>query len=270
MRAPAIALPAMLAMAALTQPHEALAAAFNPFQEAGIDRKPDAPIPFDLGLRDQDGAPVTLRQLSQARPLVLVPVLHNCPNICGVTLAGLAQAIAAQSLKPGQDFNVVAFGIDPKEGPADAQGDLARLRQAFPALPQQGIHAVTGDAPTVAAIAQALGYRYAWNAQLGQYAHIAALAVLSPEGRLSRWLYGVTFAPNDLKLALVDAGHGKLGDWTDQILLLCYHYDPVTGRYGSIVWGLLRGGGILTVLGVLGWVGLAVMRERRRRKADAS
>lgn len=268
MRALAAILLALLALAPLRD--AAAAASFNPFKEAGIDRKPDAQIPLDLGLRDANGNAVTLRQLAQGKPLVLVPVLHNCPNICGVTLVGLAQSIAAQSLKPGQDFNVVAFGIDPKEGPADAKGDLARLRQAFPKPPQQGIHAVTGDAKTVAAVTKALGYRYAWDEQLGQYAHIAAVAVLSSQGRLSRWLYGVTFEPNDLKLALVDAGNGKVGDWTDQILLLCYHYDPVTGRYGSIIWGLLRIGGGLTVLIGAGWVGLAILRERRRRKAGAS
>jgi protein SCO1/2 len=232
------------------------AAALDPFAAAGIDRKPDARVPLDLTFTDESGKATTLRRLSGGKPILLVPVQHHCPNICGVTLAGLVQAISAQRLRPDADFTTVAFGIDPKEGPRDAAEDLARL-------PNQPIHGLTGTAQNIAAVTAALGYRYAWDPQLEQYDHVAATAVLAADGRLTRWLYGVAPAAEDLKLALVEAGQGKTGDWTDQLILLCYHYDPVTGRYSNVIWTALRviAGG--AVLALAAFIGRAIYRERR-------
>ncbi|MDW6023550.1 SCO family protein [Mesorhizobium sp. BAC0120] len=238
--------------------------AFNPFVEAGIDQHPGAQVPFDIVFRDEQGHPVTLRSLGQGRPIVLAPVLHNCPNICGITLSGLVQAVQTQSFLPGRDFVIVSFGIDPKEGPTEARKSMADLEKAFPSLPTDGIRALTGAAPDIKAVTQVLGYRYAWDEGIGQYAHIAAVAVLTPDGRLARWLYGVAPEPADLKLALTEAGEGRLGTWGDQLLLLCYHYDARTGRYDSMVNWLLRiGGGVTVALGA-GLIGIALLRERRR------
>jgi protein SCO1/2 len=173
-----------------------------------------------------------------------------------VTLAGLVQAIGSQSLRPGSDFITVAFGIDPKEGPRDAAENLSRL-------PNQAIHGLTGSAQNIAAVTAEVGYRYAWDPQLEQYDHVAAIAVLAPDGQLTRWLYGVAPEPADLKLALVEAGQGKTGGWTDQLILLCYHYDPVTGRYSNVIWTTLRllaGGAILALTA---FIGRAIYRERR-------
>jgi protein SCO1/2 len=242
------------------------AAAFDPFAEAGIDRLPAARVPLDLAFRDASGARVTLRSIAQGKPIVLAPVQHRCPNICGVTLSGLAQAIDVRSFVPGRDFSVVAFGIDPKEGPGEARAALDDMRAAVPDLPADGIHALTGVAGNVAAVTRALGYRYAWDESIGQYAHIAAVAVLTADGRLARWLYGLGPDPTDLKLALTEAGEGRLGTWSDQLLLLCYHYDPKTGRYGSLVSWLLRLGGGATVLVAVGLIGIAIRHERRAGK----
>jgi protein SCO1/2 len=244
--------------------------AFDAFKEVGIDPKPGAIVPLDRAFRDETGAAITLRRLSQAKPIVLVPVLHDCPNICGVTLSGLAQAIHAQSFRAGDNFTVIAFSIDPKETPKDAAAALDRLRRALPSLPASGWHALTGRDADIAAVTDALGYRYAWDDWLGQYAHAAATAVLTPDGRLARWLYGVAPAPTDLKLALTEAGQGTIGDWDDQLLLLCYHYDPQTGRYGSIIWTLLRIGGGFTVLAVAGLIGTSLLREWRSVKRGRS
>jgi protein SCO1/2 len=112
---------------------------------------------------------------------------------------------------------------------------------------------------------QAAGYRYGWDSRIGQFAHIAAVAVLTPDGRVARWLYGIQPQGNDLRLALTEAGQGRIGDLGDQLLLLCYHYDPHTGRYGGLVWTLLRGGGVLTLVLLAGFVGAALIRERRGR-----
>ncbi|TPE51051.1 SCO family protein [Amaricoccus solimangrovi] len=239
------------------------AAAFDALRDATIDARPGATIPLDRPFRDESGRRVTLAELADGRPIVLAPVLHDCPNICDVSLAGLAQAIGGQSYRPGRDFALVAFGIDPKETPETAAASLDRLRGAFPGLGP--ITGLTGAAPDIAAVTEALGYRYAWDPDIGEYAHISAAAVLTPDGRLAAWLRGIAPEPADLRLALTDAGQGKLGSWGDQILLLCYHYDPKTGEYGSIVTTLLRAGGVATAGGGALLIGLALWRERRRR-----
>jgi protein SCO1/2 len=239
------------------------AVAFDPFAQAGIDPRPGAQLPIDGRFRDEAGAVATLRGLGDGKPIVLVPVLHNCPNICGVTLGGLMSAIAAQPYRPGKDFVVVGFGIDPAEGPADAAKTVRNLDQRTP--DRAGIHALTGDAAAIRQVTDALGYRYAYDPGIGQYAHVAATAVLTPDGRLARWLYGVAPDPTDLRLALTEAGQGTIGSFGDQLLLLCYHYDPSTGRYGSVIWLVLRIAGGATVLGFGGFIGLALLRERRRR-----
>lgn len=238
------------------------ALAFDPFAKAGIDRRPNAAVPLDKAFRDETGRTLTLRAAGEGRPILFVPVVHRCPNICGLTLAGIGEAVQLQKFVSGRDFTLVAFGIDPREGPAEASQSIDGLRQNFPAL-QAGVHGLTGDAASIAAVLKPLGYRYDWDADLNQYAHIAAVAVLTPDGRLSRWLYGITPDPTDVRLALTEAGQGRVGTWTDQLLLLCYHYDPKTGRYGALIWTLLRIGGAATALLGLAWIGFAVWRERR-------
>jgi protein SCO1/2 len=253
----------LLLLLLLLAPAPALA--FNPFEATGIDRKPDAVVPLDLPFNDETGRRVTLRQLAAGKPLVLIPVLHKCPNICGVTLSGVMDAVAAQAYRPGRDFALVAFGIDPKEKTADAAASLVDLRKRFPKLAAD-IHALTGEETAIRAVTDALGYRYAWDAEIGQYAHLAATAVLTSDGRLNRWLYGLAPAANDLNLALTEAGHGKIGAWTDQLLLLCFHYDPATGRYSPTIWLALRLTGIATVLLILAFIAASLWRDRRRRE----
>jgi protein SCO1/2 len=238
--------------------------AFDPFKTAGVDRRPDARVPMDLPFTLETGAQATLRQLSDGKPILLAPVLHRCPNICGMTLSGLASAVQAQKFQPGRDFVLVAFGIDPREGPADSAYSLGELRRSFPSLGTAGLHAVTGAAADIPRVTDGLGYRFAWDDRIGQYAHISAVAVLTPEGRLARWLYGIVPDPIDVRLALTEAGEGRTGDWADQLLLLCYHYDPEAGQYGSLVWILLRVGGTLTLATGGTLIGLAILRERRR------
>ncbi|PTM86961.1 SCO family protein [Mycoplana dimorpha] len=243
-----------------------LALAFNAFEAAGIDRKPDAIVTLDLRFTDESGQRRSLRELAGGKPILLAPVLHNCPNICGVTLSGLMEAIAAQDYVPGWDFSVIAFGIDARETVKEARDSLTALRRRF-ADTAATVHAVTGSEADIRAVTNALGYRYAYDNSIGQYAHLAAVAILMPDGRLSRWLYGLAPQPDDLRLALTEAGQGTIGTWQDQILLLCYRYDPQTGRYSSIVWTTLRLGGGATVALGGGAIVLALVRERRKAKA---
>ncbi len=240
--------------------------AFDPFSEARIEQRPGAQLPLETTFRDENGGSVVLGSLAEGKPMLLAPVVHNCPNMCGVTLSGLAEAVLAQPLRAGADFAIVALGIDPREGPAEASESLAELRERFPALAPGAIHALTGAPEQIAALTNAMGYRYGWDERLGQYAHAAAVAVVTPDGRLSRWLYGLAPDPGDLRLALAEAGGGKLGSWREQFLLLCYRYDPQTGRYEPLVWLLLRiGAGATAGIGAL-LIASAVVRERRAAK----
>jgi protein SCO1/2 len=236
---------------------------FDPFGEAGIDERPGTPVPVAVPLVDAQGRATTLAELAGGKPLLLIPVLHECPNLCGVTLAGFTDAIAGQQGRPGRDFAVVAFGIDPNEGPADARADLARLHAARPRAPVADVRAVTGPASSIAAVTRAIGYRYAWDPRIGQYAHAAAAAVIAPDGTLSSWLYGVTPRPADLANALALARSGGSGSLVQQLILLCYHFDPETGRYSLLVSRVIKVAGIATVLAI----GLLIFFLSRKRRA---
>jgi protein SCO1/2 len=252
---------ALLAVLIFAGAAQARVEPFDPFGLAGVDQKPGAQVPLDAAFQDEAGRRVTLRSLAGGKPLVIAPVQHHCPNICGLTLEGLSAAITGQSYRPGRDFAVVALGIDPRERPADAMTSEQRLPKG------PGVHALVGEAAPVGAVTHALGYRYAWDPRIGQYAHIAAVAVLTPDGRLSHWLYGVSPRPGDLHLALTDAGAGRLGGIVDQIRLLCYHFDPKNGRYDSTVMTAARWMGGLVTAGLVLMVGALAWRSRRRTGA---
>lgn len=234
-------------------------ASFDPFGTATIEPRIGAQVPFDTLFTDSHGGRVTLRELGGGRPILLAPVLHNCPNICGVELDNLADALVRSGLKPGRDVSVIALGIDPEEGPADAAASMERLHERRPALGT--VHALTGRARPVTA---ALGYRYGWDERIGQFAHIAAVAVITPDGHLSRWLRGLALSPDGLRTAVNGAAKGEAGDWTDRLLLLCYHYDPEQGRYTVAIGWILRIAGLATILVLGGFLLVSHLRERRR------
>jgi protein SCO1/2 len=236
----------------------------DPFKAASIAEKPGAAIPLDQPFVTADGKPVTLRQIAAGKPLLITPVQHECPNICGVTLAGISTAIDGQSkFRAGQDFAIVALGIDPREGPGQARDDLRRLARQRPDATWQPV-ALTGSAQAIHAVTDALGYRYAWSDQLRQYAHVSGTAVLTPDGRLSSWLYGLSPTPAQFDKALAQASAGQSGGVMQRLLLLCFHYDPQSGRYSLAITEALRWTGIATVL----LIGAAIaLLSRRRREA---
>jgi protein SCO1/2 len=236
----------------------------DPFKAATIEDRTGARIPLDQPFVDAAGKPVTLSRIAAGKPLLITPVQHECPNICGVTLAGIAGAIDRQTkYRPGRDFALVALGIDPREGPAQARDDLQRLAGQRPHATWQPV-ALTGSDNAIHAVTDALGYRYAWSDQLKQYAHMSGTAVLTPDGKLSSWFYGVSPTPAQLDEALAQATAGQSGGVMQQILLLCFHYDPQTGRYSLVIARAVRLAGIATVL----LIGLAiVLLSRKRRRA---
>lgn len=236
---------------------------FDPFHEARIDDRAGAQIPMNGTFLDRDGNRVTLKQLAAGRPMLLVPVLHECPNFCSVTLAGVTKAIDALPAPGANNFTTVAFGIDPKEGPAQAKDDLARLAAQTGRKPPPNTYALTGQAAAIHRVTDALGYHYAWDKRIGQYAHAAAFAVITPSGKLSRWFYGLSPDPGELAQALQTAQQDQVGNWAQQLLLICFHYDPNTGQYTPVITKILRLAGIATVVGI----GLVIFFAQRRRRA---
>lgn len=238
---------------------------FDPFAAAAIEQKPGAQVPLDASFTDHDGRRVSLGDLLDGRPVVLAPVYFTCPNVCGAQLSSLFNLLSALPFEVGRDFDVIAFSFHPGETPADARAERDKLLARWPQLVgSPGVHFLTGPASSSAALAEAIGFRFRWDPEVEQYAHVSAIATLSPGGRLTRWLYGLGYQPDDLRLALTDAGEGKVGSLGDQLLLLCYHYNPRLGGYDNMVVAALQVGGSATVLALLGFIGVSLWRDRRR------
>jgi protein SCO1/2 len=215
----------------------------------GFDQKLDAAVPPELTFRDEGGRVVRFDALLGGKPTILALVYYQCPMLCTETLNGLVRALRALSFDAGRHFNVVIASIDPRETPALAAAKKAVYVERYgrPGA-AQGWTFLTGDEASIRRLAAAVGFRYAYDPDLRQYAHATGLVVLTPGGRVSRYLYGVEYPAGDVRLALVEAAAGKIGSPVDLLLLYCYHYDPLSGRYGLIVTRVLRAAGALTVL----------------------
>lgn len=236
-----------------------------------FEQRLGAELPKGLEFRDETGVPVRFGDLLGDRPIILSFAYYHCPMLCPLALSGLASSLKTLSWNVGEEFRVVTVGIDPKETPAQAaaakqkQLDLYRRDGAA-----EGWRFLTGEESAIRALADAAGFRYNYDATTDQYAHAAGIVVVTPEGEVSRYLYGFEFAPRDLRLALVEAGDGKIGSLTDQLLLLCFHWDPTTGKYGGIAMGAVRTASALTLLGLGGFMLTMWRRERRAGDREGS
>ncbi|MES1207133.1 MAG: SCO family protein [Pseudomonadota bacterium] len=242
----------------------------------GIEEHVGQSVPADLAFRDQDGQPVHLRDyLHHGRPVVLVLAYYRCPMLCDLVLRGLANAFAEIGWTPGRQADLLTVSIDPQDTPAAALLKQGHVLQAL-GRPEAkaGWPFLVGDAASSRALADAMGFRYVYDPTSHQYAHAAGAVVLTPEGRFARYVYGVQFRPFDLRLALTEAGQGKVGGIVERVLLTCFRYDPSARRYGIYVVGLLKGGGALVLLtvgiclGVL-WRREAVLRREELASKDA-
>lgn len=250
---------AVLAVASLSCPAISRAQLADPTQnigvrpellkDVGIDQRLNDQIPLDLTFRDEHGRPVQLRQFFGQKPVILSLVYFNCPMLCTQVLNGLTSSLKLQSLDAGKDFNVLTVSIDPTDKPliAEARQEMYTGMYGRPGA-AQGWRFLTGEDSQIKQLANAVGFRYAFDADSKQYAHASAIMVLTPEGKISRYLYGISYPSRDLRLALVEASEGKIGTPVDSILLFCYHYDPHTGKYGLLISRVIQAGGGLTVL----------------------
>jgi protein SCO1/2 len=233
--------------------------------EVGFDQHLGESIPLDLAFTDETGQSVKLSDYFGRKPVVLSLVYYQCPMLCTISLNGLAGALEVLSFVPGQEFEVVTVSFDPSETPVLA----AAKKKAYMARYQRpeahaGWHFLTGPKESVQALTRAVGFRYVWDEATKQFAHPAGLLVATPEGKISHYLFGVEYAPKDLRLALVDAAGGKIGNVADQLLLYCYQYDPQTGRYSASILNIVRVAGALTVLGL----GAFILTATRKRRAE--
>ncbi len=243
-------------------------------QGVGIDQNLDAQLPLDLTFRDELGRAVPLSTYFRSgRPVLLAPVYYRCPMLCTQILNGLASSLKAVSFNPGQEFEVVAFSFDPKDTVeiAAAKKEMY-LRRYGRAGTANGWHFLTGDEPNIKALMDAVGFHYKYDPATDQYAHASGVMIITPDGRLSKYFYGVEYAPRDIRLGLVEASLNKIGTPVDQILLYCYHYDPTTGKYGAVALNTLRmaAGGFVVAAGAFLFLMLRRDWRRDRRIAAAA
>ena len=234
-------------------------------QGVGIDQRLDRQLPLDLMFKDEAGRDVALSSFFRTgKPVVLALVYYRCPMLCTQILSGLGSSLKAMTLNPGQDFEVVSVSFDPADTPETAaarkQTYLKRYNRPNTA---NGFHFLTGTEESIKALTSAVGFRYRYDAATDQFAHASGIMIATPEGRLSRYFYGVEYAPRDVRLGLVEASANKIGSPVDQVLLFCFHYDPATGKYGAVAINLLRISGAAFVL--IGGAFLLVMLKREKR-----
>jgi protein SCO1/2 len=219
--------------------------------EIGFDQRLGGSVPLDLGFTDETGRSVKLADYFGKKPVVLSLVYYDCPMLCTLGLNGLAAALEVLSFVPGDEFEVLTVSFDSRETPALAAAKkkayLARYRRPGA---HAGWHFLTGSDASIAALTRAVGFRYVWDQATRQFAHPAGVVVLTPEAKISHYLFGVEYAPKDLRLALVAAASGRIGTAADQLMLYCYRYDPQTGRFSASILNIVRLLGVLTVAGL--------------------
>ena len=233
-------------------------------QEVGLDQKLNTQVPLGLKFKDEDGRVVTLGDYFGKRPVILTLNYFECPMLCTEVLNGLVSALGVMNFSIGKEFDVVTVSFDPRDTPERArQKKAAYLRRYKRPGSESGWHFLTGSDHEIAALTRAVGFRYAYNAKAGQFAHASGVMVATPEGRLSHYFYGIEYGPRDLRLALVEASNHKIGTAVDQVLLACFHYDPSSGRYSMAVMTAVRAAG-LAMVGLI--AGAIVLMRRRERK----
>ena len=237
--------------------------------QVGIDQRLNAQLPLDLPFKDDEGRDVKLGDFFGKRPVVLALVYYECPMLCTQVLNGVVSALGVLKFDIGREYDVVAVSINPKETP----GLAAQKKQAYverynrPGT-AQGWHFLTGREENIRALAAAVGFRYAFDEKIKQYAHGAGIEIVTPRGIISKYFYGIEFSPRDLRFGLIEASDERIGSVMDSALMLCYHYDPATGKYGASAIQAVRIGAVATVLAFLSFLVVSLRRERaalRRR-----
>lgn len=223
-----------------------------------IDQKLGQKIPFDIPFVDESGAKVEIGSYFGKNPVVLALVYFECPSLCTMVLNGLFRSLQEVKLDRGKEFSVVVVSIDPKETPTLAAAKKAKYTKTYlHSGSESGLHFLTGEQASITRLAQAVGFGYEYDPKLKIYAHPGTIMITTPDGVLSRYLFGVDYPEREVRLSLVEASGNQIGDVTDHFLLYCYKFDPLAGKYGLVVMNMLRVAGIVTLLligGLVGWL----------------
>jgi len=237
-------------------------------KDIGIDQKLDQLVPLDLTFKDETGKTVRLGDYFQAgRPVILNLVYYTCPMLCGEELAGESSALAVLRFTPGKEYEAVSVSFNPDETPENAaDAKKTYIDRMNEHLEQKtdgaGWHFLTGQEPEIRKLADAVGFHYRRDPQSGQFMHSTAIMIVTPQGKLAQYYYGVEFSPKDVRLGLIEASRNKIGNLVDQVFLYCYHYDPSTGRYGAVISRILRLAGAATVVVLGGFVVVMIRRDK--------
>lgn len=233
-------------------------------QNVSFDQHLNEHLPLDLTFRDETGRTVRLGDYFGKRPVVLAFVYYECPMLCTQVLNGLTSTLKVLDERIGQEFDVVTVSFDARETPVLAAAKKKTYLDRYGRDGAgEGWHFLTGDEPSIAALTKAAGFSYQWDEQSQQFAHASGIVVLTPDGRLARYFFGIEYAPRDVKFALLESSEGRIGSLADRLLLYCYHYDPATGSYAFMALNAVRVGGVVTLVALVGFMTVAIRREKR-------
>jgi protein SCO1/2 len=236
-----------------------------------IDQHLDRQLPLSVPFKDENGRAVTLGDYFKDKPVVLNFVYFQCPMLCSIVEDGLTNSLTELKFTIGKEFDVLTISFDPRDTPRGAWAKKDKYTRRYGrASAREGWHFLTGTESAIAKVTDAAGFRYAWDPQLGQFAHATTVIVVTPQGKISRYIYGFEYHARDLHLALVEASAGKIGSLTDALLLMCYHYDPATGKYSRIAMNYVRLGGAATVLALASFIIVMIRREKLRLHSEDS
>ena len=263
-----------LALLAAGRPAFAQTTADDPKMPSNISiaQKLNTQIPLDLQFRNESGEIVRLRELfSTGRPVLLNFVYFRCPMLCPMVLEGTTTSLTHLKYDIGKEFDVITVSIDPRDKPEDAARMKEKYVRHYGRLDAaSGWHFLTAHDSAIKALTDAVGFQYEYDSRTDQFAHGAAILILTPDGRTSKYFYGFEYKPRDLRLAIVEASAGKVGNAVDQLLLLCFHYDPATGKYSRNAMLFARAGGVTTFLTLGGFIFVMLRRERRTPKSETT
>jgi protein SCO1/2 len=230
-------------------------------KNVGIEQHLEEQIPPDLTFRDEAGKTVRIGEYFGQKPMILNLVYYQCPMLCSEVLSGLESSLRVLKFDVSKDFDVLTISFDPRETPEMASKAKAEyLKRYNRAGAENGWHFLTGPQESIDALTKAAGFQYQYDPKTGQFAHTTAIMVLTPGGKIAQYYFGVEYAPKDLRLGLVEASKGKIGNVVDEVLLYCYHYDPATGKYGAVITRILKLSAAATIL-ILGGLLLILFRR---------
>jgi protein SCO1 len=243
----------------------------NQLSQISFDQKLNSQISLDLPFRDEDGKAVTLRDYFGTKPVILVLGYYQCPMLCTLTFNGMVESLEDLKWSIGNQFNVVHVSINPRETPELAAAKKKTyLRRYGRAGASAGWHFLTGDEPAIRKLADEVGFHYAYDPTVKQYAHPSGLIILTPEGRTAKYLFGVSFSSTELYAALQGASEHKVGSPIERLVLLCFHYSPIHGKYGALIMRIVRILGAITLAGMVWFFAVVIRRERKRRRTPGS